>query len=677
VRIISLLAFLLVVFSSSAFSQESFSYYILNQELKVLSATGEELSLSKVPRYTVVITEEEIERLGAKNLFELLDKLPDFYAWRSFFGLKAVGAFGIRQSYFSEKVQVFIDGIPLMDPSNGSSFSTNNNISLKGIKQVEITYGPMTSLYGFNASLAVINLVTYSPDELNFKADLELSSGGDKNYFFLKSFSNKDNSLKGTISFSYSESKTPHRGYEDPLGYRGVFSPYSKHFVYYLKLNHDSGFFFKSYGVNRDDRFPAAISGFFSNGDHTYTNREAFLNQLGFKGELGDWGIAASANFNNYFLERGYNLCPSNHYFCLYAPYGFYGVEKRGVRTPSFNLRLNRLTEAGKFFVGFDYSKVDLYQSRVSATFLPSSLTYVLSTVENALLTGTPISPQALISKIPNFPMRELPDSENLILKRSRNILSPYFQYFYSEGGSSFLFNLRWDRSSDAGSALSSSFSFMKEFSENLKLKLNGGRAVRVPSFEEMYVRNNPFLRGNPDLKVEKEDSLIPSFEYSSDTTYFSGFLYFFWLRDFIYKRRVSLLAKQWDNYPGVVRIRGFSFSLKRRFLTSYELSFALNRRLTLKGLAGEYLEYPRTKLVTGVRYVGDKQFVGLDLTAYSRTSSEVPGFYRIDLNWNYSLTKSLTLSFQVKNLTNRKYYYPNGVPGDERTLWLGLHYSY
>ncbi len=60
----------------------------MNKELKVLAATGQEVSLYKVPRNVVVITREEIDRLGAKNLFDLLDKLPEFYVWRSYFGLK-------------------------------------------------------------------------------------------------------------------------------------------------------------------------------------------------------------------------------------------------------------------------------------------------------------------------------------------------------------------------------------------------------------------------------------------------------------------------------------------------------------------------------------------------------------------------------------------------------------
>lgn len=664
---------LLLVGSSR--SQESFSYYILNQELKVLSATGEETKLSEVPRYTVVITRQEIDRLGAKNLFDLLDKLPEFYVWRSFFGLRAVGALGVRQSYFSEKVQVLIDGMPTLDPSNGSAFSTNNNYSLDGVKQVEIIYGPMTSLYGFNASLAVINLVTYSPQEVNTDLRLSVSTGGDSDVNFLKSFS--AGGFKGIVSLNYNQWNTPHGGYTDFLGVSGVYSPFSKHASFYLKLNHESGFFIRSYLVDRDDRFPVSISHFFSGGDHTYADRKAFLNRVGFEGKLGEWDYTVNGGLNFLFLKRGYNLCPQNHQVCTLMPYGFYGVEKRYVREPSLGLKVKREGSFGKLLFGVDYSEADLYRTDLSATFYPSSLSIIAQEVEEAILTGKPIDPVSIASKIPNFPMRELPDSQSLIAEKFRSVFSPYLQYFYSTDGTSYLFNLRWDKTNDAGRAVSASFSYMKSLSDNLKFKLNLGRAVRVPSFEEMYVRNNIFLLGNPHLKIEKEDSLMPSLEYSGESFYFSGFLYFSRFKDFIYKRRASLLTYVWDNSDSTVRIRGASFTIKKRLYDCWEVSLSLNRRFSLKGLSSEYLEFPKTKFVGGITYSGERLSANLTTVAYSRLSSSAPGFYRVDLNFNYSLSENLSLEFQVRNLTDKDYTYPNGVPGDERTLWLGLHYSY
>ena len=179
-QVLSLSFLFLLLFCSSSFAQVEqtppFSYYLVEKELQIISATKEALLYPSVPRYMRVITREQIDRWGAKNLFDLFRHLPEFYVRKSDFYLNSVGALGLRQSYFSEKVQVLIDGIPLADPSNGSSFSTNNNISLDNVERVEIIYGPMTSLYGFNAALAVINLVTYEPEDLKGKAGAFLNT---------------------------------------------------------------------------------------------------------------------------------------------------------------------------------------------------------------------------------------------------------------------------------------------------------------------------------------------------------------------------------------------------------------------------------------------------------------------------------------------------------------------
>jgi len=673
VRRILPLVILSILPVEASLSQENFSYYILKQELKVLSATGEETSLSEVPRYTIVITREEIDRLGAKNLFELLDKLPEFYVRRSFFGLRAVGALGIRQSYFSEKVQVLIDGVPTLDPSNGSSFSTNNNYSLDNVKQVEITYGPMTSLYGFNASLAVINLVTYDSDDVNSDFRVSGSTGGDDDLNFIKSFSK--GGFKGILSVNYNQWKTPHGSYRDSLGVSGVYSPFSKHSSIYLKLNHESGFFLKSYVVDRDDHFPVSISHLFSGGDSTYADRRAFINQLGFRSELGGWDLELKGNLNFFFLERGYNLCPKNHQICSLAPYGVLAVEKRHVREPGVGLKLDRKGSLGDFLIGVDYYEVDLYKSTISATFFPSSLREVAPQIA-AMVAGFPVDMNSIVSKLDNFPKRELPSSESLLMEKSRYVFSPYVQYFFSTEDSFYLFNLRWHKTSDVGRDLSASFSYRKNLTRNLNFKLNLGRAVRIPSFEEMYIKNNSFLLGNPKLDSEKEDSVMPSLEYSGDTFLVSGFLYYSRFHDFIYKRKLSSVTWKWDNSGTTVKVKGLSLSLKKRFSDSWDVGFSFNRVFSVKGVPEEGVSFPRNKFVSGITYDKGALSLNLSTVAYSRVSS-TPGFYRTDLNLRYSLSKNLSLMFQVINLTNKNYTYSDNVPGEERTLWLGLHYSY
>jgi len=659
--ILFLLMVLLILLPAGAVSQELYSYYLLSQELKVLSATRESLPYSEVPRYTRVITREQIDRWGVRNLFELLDRLPEFYYWKSQFGLKAVGALGLRQSYYSEKIQVLVDGLPITDPSNGSSFSVNDIFSLSNVKQVEIIYGPMTSLYGFNASLAVINLVTYSPSDRSLNFDSSFSTGGDIYTSLFKSF--KRGGFEGAFTVNYSEERSPHKSYTDFLGVSGNYSSFRKSFVFYLKLKHSSGFYFKSYTVDRDENFPLTLTKLVTTGN-TYADRRATVNRLGFEKIFGSYKVNLFADYDWFFLERGYNLCPFNHQFCKSLPSlksEPRAVEKRYVKSPGLGFFVSKdLTRYGEIFFGADYKEADFYKTKLSATFLPSSID-----VTN------------LATVVSYNSMKELPDSESLFSPHFRSTFSPYFQYYLKFDDYSFLLNGRWNRTSDVGNYWSYSASLLKK-QANWRFKLNLGRAIRVPSFEEMYIKNNPILRGNPNLKAEKADSVMPSVDFVGESFSFSAMAFIYWFQDFIYKRKISPLTYMWDNSDSTVRVKGVDLSFKKRFLNSYELGLSEGRVFSVSGLPScEYFRYPRNKLVSTVSYLGQDFSATVSLIAYSRVSPEVPGFSKLDLNLLWRVTDKQRVLLSINNLLDRKIHYENGVPGEERTLWLEWRYSY
>ena len=648
---------LLLLFPVVALSQELYSYYMLNQELEILSATKEKVSYVKVPRFVRVVTREELDRWGVKNLFDLFEKLPEFYPYRSYFGLNAVGALGIRQSYYSEKVQVLIDGMPIFDPSNGSSFSVNNNFSLSNVKQVEIVYGPMTSLYGFNASLVVINLVTYSPKDLKFKSSVTLNTGGDDEASIVRSFRRKG--LRGIISLTYDEKETPHRTYIDYKGQSGNYSRYRKNFSYYLKLDYDSGLYLKSYGVDRDDHFPVTIS-FLTSTGNSFARRRAFVNRIGLKKSFEDWNVDLYTYLNHFILKRGYNICPFNHSFCkLLFREEPVAVEKRYVNNPGLGILISRKTDYGKLLFGSEYYEADMYKTKLSANFDPYSI--------------SPVSPNV------TFSYQDLPDDKKLLPEHLRTVFSSYFQYFWNLSDTySLLFNLRWDRTNDVGKAWSYSVALMKKYGM-WSFKLNAGRAIRIPDFESLYTKNNPFLRGNPHLKLEKEDSIMPSIEYAGEKTRFSFMVYKSWFRNFIYKKQISPVSYEWDNAGCSVRTSGFVASLTRKVTSSVGVSFNFFRKFSSSCNHSEYLRVPKEKFTGDIFYDSGKFSANLSLVAYSRVLANipVPGYGRLDLNVAYRVSKKSKISISVRNLLDKDYYYPNGVPGDERTLWLGWQYSY
>jgi iron complex outermembrane receptor protein len=244
-------------------------------------------------------------------------------------------------------------------------------------------------------------------------------------------------------------------------------------------------------------------------------------------------------------------------------------------------------------------------------------------------------------------------------------------------GDNSVILNARWDRTNDAGKDWSFSLSYMRHLTDRLRLKLNMGRALRIPSFEEMYIKNNAFLIGNPELKIEKEDSIIPSLEYGGNNLSVKAMVYQSRFKNFIYKKPLSPITYMWDNSDETVKVSGGSLEVKKRLWDFWEARVAVHRRFHIKGPDSPYLEFPKDKLVAGLTYCLHGTVIDLTTVAYSRVSDKVPGFYYTNLTINKRLSPRLKLSFQIKNLTDKDFFYPNGIPGEERSGWLSLRYSF
>jgi iron complex outermembrane receptor protein len=643
-------------------------HYLVERELEIISATKEATSYSSVPRFVRVITREQIDTWGARNLFELLAHFPEFYVYRSNIYLRAVGTLGIKQSYFSEKIQVFLDGIPLADPSNGSSFSSNNNISLNNVKRVEIVYGPMTSLYGVNACLAIINLVTYDSEDIrNVKAGTAINTDNSNDSYFIKSF--RGEKFSGIVSFNYREDRGPYEYFTDWMGRKTGLSAYFKHFTYYIKLNIDNGLYLNLYGVDRDNDFPVNVATLVVNGDKSYTKRKAFLNRLGYKIENEAVKFDIYAYFNWFYLKRGYNLCPADFPTCQTT---YYSVEERYVKNPGAGAYAIYNSDYGKFTGGIELNVSQLYKYTLSGNFRPSEFNF--------------LSPPQLI------PYQELPSSEHLMDTASRTTVSPYFQYQFLKDSAGFLFNFRLDRLSDVGTEKTFSLSFLYRLSDEWNFKLNTGRAVRAPSFEEMYIKNNPILLGNRNLDFEKMDSFMPSVEFLNNNSSMKLLFYVYRLKDLIYRATVTAAGQQkWVNADENVFVRGITADLRKR-LHNFEVYGGVNRIFSISNLRDTtFLAFPRWKTNGGITYYRSKLMLDFNFEGYSEITDNdirrVPGYGVLNCNLTYKVMEHVKLSLRIDNLFDREIIYPvykdiaprepAGMVGEGRNLWLSVEYSF
>ena len=133
---------------------------------RVISASDREESIKQAPAKIMVITSESLARAGYRNLSEVFDNLPGMTVNRAFsdnyFNLIWRG---IRHNIGSSHI-LMLDGMEL----NHLYFSETEVIAtlpINQIKQIEIVYGPASAVYGKNAFVGAINIITRHDDPFN------------------------------------------------------------------------------------------------------------------------------------------------------------------------------------------------------------------------------------------------------------------------------------------------------------------------------------------------------------------------------------------------------------------------------------------------------------------------------------------------------------------------------
>lgn len=150
--------------------------HLMNIDVATVNAASKfDQKTTEAPSYVTVITAEEIEKYGYRTLADVLESVPGFYVTNdrnySYVGVRGLG----RQDY-NDRVLLLIDGHRLNDPVYGEALiGTEFPLDIDLIQRVEIIRGPGSALYGTNAFLAVINVITRRGRDVK---GAEVSAGG-------------------------------------------------------------------------------------------------------------------------------------------------------------------------------------------------------------------------------------------------------------------------------------------------------------------------------------------------------------------------------------------------------------------------------------------------------------------------------------------------------------------
>lgn len=140
---------------------------LLNTEIIVTSVSKRPQKLHETASAVYVVTQEDIQRIGAVNIMEALRIVPGVLVSKINQNRYAVSIRGFNRRLGSDKLLVLMDGRTLYSPSAAGVFWIGQDTVLEDIDRIEVIRGPGASLWGSNAVAGVINIITKDSKKTN------------------------------------------------------------------------------------------------------------------------------------------------------------------------------------------------------------------------------------------------------------------------------------------------------------------------------------------------------------------------------------------------------------------------------------------------------------------------------------------------------------------------------
>jgi len=148
----------------------------------VFGASKFQQKVTEAPSSVTIITADEIQKYGYRTLSDVLQSVPGFYVTNdrnySYIGVDGIS----RPTDYNTHLLMLIDGHRVNDNIfNGAYVASEAILDPDLIQRVEIIRGPGSSLYGANAFLGVINIITKQGRDLK-GAEVSADAGSLQTY---------------------------------------------------------------------------------------------------------------------------------------------------------------------------------------------------------------------------------------------------------------------------------------------------------------------------------------------------------------------------------------------------------------------------------------------------------------------------------------------------------------
>ena len=591
----------------------------------VISANKYPNKTSLTGKVVTVITKQQLERSGGKDLAQILTEQAGVYI-----GGTNSNAGKDKSLYLRGAAVTFtlitIDGVPVYDPSGiGSNFDIRN-LSIAQIERIEILKGSQSTLYGSDAIAGVINIITKKIGSESFSANGLASYGSNNSFRANAGINGKTGILDYNLAYSFYDTKgineaISNTGNEDKDGFQqnslqaglGLQVAKNVHIQPYFRFNKIDG------DIDQ--------GAFVDELDYTYTQKSY---QAGVRNEFSFGKTKLNVLYNYNHIDRLYidDSVKSRNGFDTYSRGSYSGAEH--FIDAYVTVPLGK--SSSKFTGGADFRTSNTDQTYFSIGFFP----FYPPPLENKHQNQTGIYAAVNVNAKSGF---------NLELGNRLNI--------HSENASKYVFNIN------------PSYLLKKQF----KLFANLSSGYRIPSLYQLFSEY-----GNKELEPESSITAEAGVQYFTADNKFMGRITGFLrnIKDAIaFQTRYVNLDKQKDHGAELellfkptnkISLKAF-YSFVDGEITTVQNGkdstyFNLNRRPKHSaGINAAIKATDKFFVSTNLSWFDERKDAYFDAMTFQTVNVTLKSYLLIDIYAEYAVYKNKIKVFaDLRNIANSKY---------------------
>ena len=499
----------LLVFSYQAYADFNDENLLALLELMETDiATGTSLEQRYTPAVTSVVSADDIQRSGARTLFEALEQVPGLHVYpsKNFVMKPGVSIRGV-QTVFNSQVLILIDGVRQNSALNGSPV-LHFMMPTSSIQRIEVIRGPGSALYGADAFSGVINVVTKKYVHIEEEFGIRYGSFNTQESWLNTRGETGDVKMGLTLSLMKSDGDKSRviendrqTLFDGLFGTNASLAPGAINSEYQtLYVSADASY--KNYELNFTSQNSQNI------GTHDGAGRS-----LDPTGKISRMNMALDLKHSNRTLFND-TLIKSSMAYTYSDGLGDYVTFPPGASLPFgaggtlFTFPDGAIIKAGAKESSYQVKTNLIYKGANKHTInVGLGLRYEkLSTTDErnfgaGVITGT-------LTDVTGSEFTFLPDESRT------NVYALLQDEYVMSRRLRFTSGIRYDHYNDFGSTVNPRLALVWQKNEDLTFKAMYGRAFRAPSFGELYFRNNPVNLGNVNVQPETIDTVEVAMDY-------------------------------------------------------------------------------------------------------------------------------------------------------------------